>query len=136
MDEESKVKLGLLSPQALLDRMASLPRATSAYGQYVDVDTEASNDWAVSGEPRWTNYTEWKGTLDYIFQVALEGIEPLVLQGLLKLPTEDMLLPGLPNDQWGSDHLCLMAEYAKPLGQVDTKPENGDDAKGKGALGA
>ncbi|RKP14692.1 hypothetical protein BJ684DRAFT_14984 [Piptocephalis cylindrospora] len=112
MDEEDKKKLKLISPQALLDRMASLPRATSAYGRYVEMDPAASNDWSVSGEPRWTNYTEWKGTLDYIFQVENENAKSLVLESVLQLPTEDIMRPGLPNDQWGSDHLCLMARYA------------------------
>ena len=88
------------------------------------------------GEPSFTNYTLWKGTLDYIFwmidfdQDPLQNVktvsETLKEEKTLSLHPKDQIwvrflrvltlpsvgncLPGLPNSTFPSDHLALMAE--------------------------
>ena len=61
-------------------------------------------------EPRYTNWThEFKETLDYIVCSSPE-LQPTAL---LELPDESELGgdAGLPNTQWPSDHIALMAEF-------------------------
>jgi CCR4-NOT transcription complex subunit 6 len=71
-----------------------------------------------SHEPQFTNYTrEFKGTLDYI----LFTHDSLMPMSLLELPSDVELAPegskpgeaavGLPNAQWSSDHVALLAEF-------------------------
>ncbi|KAJ2853186.1 nicotinate phosphoribosyltransferase, partial [Coemansia erecta] len=46
----------------------------SCYGTYADLDPSYKTDkWA--GEPIYTNYTAWKGTLDYIFYTPGMGLD-------------------------------------------------------------
>lgn len=60
------------------------------------------------GEPKFTNYTvAFKGTLDYMF---LEQNAGVVIKSLLMPPSEEYLKPSLPNKNFGSDHLCLVAD--------------------------
>lgn len=65
-------------------------------------------------EPIFTNYSaDFNGTLDYIFYTA----NSLVPASLLELPDKSVAAGqsgngGLPNPQWGSDHIALMAEFA------------------------
>ncbi|KAJ1788003.1 RNA exonuclease ngl2 [Coemansia sp. RSA 2399] len=79
----------------------------SCYGTYADLDSSyRTEQW--QGEPIFTNYTEWKGTLDYIFFAPDSGIS---LREVLSLPEEKHLKPGLPNDAFPSDHISLIARF-------------------------
>lgn len=65
------------------------------------------------GEPSFTVYTAFKGTLDYIFtQPSKDSGVELVATHLLKLPTIERCLNALPNETFGSDHLCLAARFS------------------------
>ncbi|PIA19553.1 hypothetical protein COEREDRAFT_5383 [Coemansia reversa NRRL 1564] len=80
---------------------------TSCYSTYADLDTSYRTDqW--QGEPIYTNYTNWKGTLDYILYTPAAGLS---LQSVLSLPPEIQLKPGLPNDVFPSDHISLVARF-------------------------
>jgi CCR4-NOT transcription complex subunit 6 len=66
-----------------------------------------------TGEPQFTNYTStFKDTLDYI----LYSSDSLVPVATLELPdvseARGREVEGLPNEQWPSDHVALMAEFA------------------------
>ncbi|KAJ1968336.1 RNA exonuclease ngl2 [Dispira parvispora] len=75
--------------------------------------------WA--GEPRFSNYGVYRGLLDYIFY--RQPSRPLKAQsesnhhdclqpvGVLSIPPESTLLPGIPNDAFGSDHISLLAVF-------------------------
>ncbi|KAJ2400299.1 RNA exonuclease ngl2 [Coemansia sp. RSA 2559] len=79
----------------------------SCYSTYADLDSSYHTEkW--QGEPIFTNYTEWKGTLDYIFFAPDSGIS---LREVLSLPEEKHLKPGLPNDALPSDHISLIARF-------------------------
>ncbi|RKP25061.1 hypothetical protein SYNPS1DRAFT_22911, partial [Syncephalis pseudoplumigaleata] len=91
----------------------AMPPCQSAYAQYTALHPEmASTEW--EGESRFTNYAVWQGTLDYVMQVMDADSKDVRLLQLLRLPSEDMCRPGLPNRVYSSDHLCIMAEYALP----------------------
>lgn len=64
-----------------------------------------------TGEPIFTNCTkDFFGALDYIFYTE-DTLAPL---SLLELPAESEVRAkygGLPNTQWSSDHVALMAEF-------------------------
>lgn len=78
----------------------------SCYGGYAYLDpTYKTDQW--EGEPIYTNYTGWKGTLDYIFY----GPERLKATQVLSLPAEDRMKPGLPNNIYASDHVSLMSKF-------------------------
>ncbi|KAJ1678070.1 RNA exonuclease ngl2 [Spiromyces aspiralis] len=99
----------------------------SAYSTYAQLVPEYKADkW--DGEPKYTNYTGWKGTLDYIFvqkeqfaftdkATGLDGWPIKITDGRLKarvrqvlsLPSTDEMEPGLPNKSFSSDHVSLMA---------------------------
>lgn len=72
--------------------------------------SQLDNTWH---EPRYTNVTrDFRATLDYLVCSSPE-LQPTAL---LELPSLDELLGenpagGLPNAQWPSDHLALMAEF-------------------------
>ncbi|KAL7747204.1 RNA exonuclease ngl2 [Sorochytrium milnesiophthora] len=96
----------------LLAKLAPFPRCVSVYGDYVRLDhprhPRHPQYRADVGEPAWTTYTEWKGTLDYMFLLGQESADKLVLEEVLRLPAEEEIRPGIPNERWGSDHLPLM----------------------------
>ena len=68
-------------------------------------------------EPTYTNYTDkFVGVLDYIW-FSVDGVVPTAL---LEIPEDRMLFgkhagttaeDGIPNAQWSSDHVALMAEF-------------------------
>jgi mRNA deadenylase 3'-5' endonuclease subunit Ccr4 len=105
----------LMPVHDLVDLVGTYPRCKSVYADYDTLHPEMlAERWP--GEPAYTNYTVWKGTLDYIFMVEQDtskgrygGIE---LERVLKLPPPSALQPGLPNEVYGSDHLCIMAEFS------------------------
>ena len=86
--------------------LAELPAGKSLYSRYQALK---SGDHTATGEPPFTCYNDWAGTIDYIFQFA--GEDQVTLQELLDLPEESECKKetGLPNELFSSDHLCLMA---------------------------
>ncbi|KAJ2156327.1 RNA exonuclease ngl2 [Coemansia sp. RSA 552] len=79
----------------------------SCYSTYADLDPSYHTDkW--EGEPIYTNYTHWKGTLDYIFYSPDQGIRACQV---LSLPEKAKLRPGLPNNTYASDHISLVARF-------------------------
>ena len=89
-----------------LASLEELPAGKSLYSRYQALK---SGDDKATGEPPFTCYNDWAGTIDYIFQFA--GEDQVTLQELLDLPEESECKKetGLPNEQFSSDHLCLMA---------------------------
>jgi len=88
----------------------NLPALRSVYGTYQQAFTTADScEW--NGEPSYTSYAKWHGTIDYIFQV--EGDTQLKTVGILEIPPEAYIqkLVSLPNDLYGSDHVCIQAEF-------------------------
>jgi len=148
-----------LTLNSLISKIKEYPPLRSVYSTYRSTDPNHSRNpnWfpdldPYEGEPTYTNYTEWKGTLDYIFYldqyynyiynrintvmnresgekiiemenenrkdneietnnyIEIEnGIDVEVLK-ILEIPKIEFLEPGLPNDVFGSDHVCLMSE--------------------------
>ncbi|KAJ3170504.1 hypothetical protein HDU87_008739 [Geranomyces variabilis] len=96
----------------ILDSFPTLPRLRSAYATYRPE----------GGEPLFTNYTNWKGTLDYVFLCEPDNVDirlearatkknyKVSFTKILELPDATHLEPGLPNSDFASDHVCLMAE--------------------------
>ncbi|KAJ2847691.1 RNA exonuclease ngl2 [Coemansia brasiliensis] len=79
----------------------------SCYATYADLDpTYRTDQWP--GEPIYTNYSLWKGTLDYIFYAPENG---LCVREVLSLPPEKQLEPGIPNDTFASDHISLAVRF-------------------------
>lgn len=80
----------------------------SVYGCYSKIDPDTAD--RASGEPKFTNYAHaFKGTLDYIlYPDSEEHIAPIEL---LEMPPESSLMPSLPNRNFGSDHVCLLARF-------------------------
>ena len=80
-------------------------------------DLTANGDPVWDGEPSFTNYSVWKGTLDYIFCVDDGGSDGVgtrrqtaaQVSSVLDIPKAEFLEPGIPNPNFGSDHLALMA---------------------------
>ncbi|KAF8977544.1 hypothetical protein BGZ46_007314 [Entomortierella lignicola] len=68
------------------------------------------------GEPVFTNFANWfKDTLDYIYlfdEPVPENGARLVPLRLLEIPDKSHLGHGLPDENFSSDHLCLMVEFA------------------------
>ncbi|KAJ3217941.1 RNA exonuclease ngl2 [Dinochytrium kinnereticum] len=107
-----------LPVQLLMQKIGNHPVLYSAYGNYQSLDpTHATSmdspPWP--GEPKFTNYSTWKGTLDYILtsfngMASAEG-DP-ELRSILSLPPPSALEPGLPNASFPSDHLSIVAEFS------------------------
>ncbi|KAJ2790731.1 RNA exonuclease ngl2, partial [Coemansia guatemalensis] len=104
--EERKVEEQLKRDLARVDRLVATIQKesepfTSCYATYADLDLSyRTEQW--KGEPIYTNYTNWKGTLDYILFTPAAGLS---LRSVLSLPPETKLKPGLPNDVFPSDHI-------------------------------
>lgn len=88
------------------------PLLHSVYRNYTDlVPVKPCEFW--SGEPPYTNYTTWKGTLDYIFifpiKKEVEEAKSLELIGVLEIPPEELLSKqtALPSDIFPSDHISI-----------------------------
>ena len=63
-------------------------------------------------EPKFTNYTvDFQGAIDYMFYTG----DSLVTSAVLELPDPSDILrrniSALPNAEWSSDHIALMAEF-------------------------
>lgn len=123
--------------QDLKTAIEAHPRCVSIYGQYETLtkddpaevneaaaaqtaatESTASAPPAVSthGEPTFTNFATWfKDTLDYVYlydQPIPESGARLVPLRLLEIPDKSFLGHGLPDENFSSDHLCLMVEFA------------------------
>ncbi|CDH51607.1 ngl2p [Lichtheimia corymbifera JMRC:FSU:9682] len=84
------------------------PRWHSVYSCYGELDSAMS--YSASGEPKFTNYTvAYKGTLDYI--LIRDQEDTVSATEILMLPPEESVMPSLPNRNFGSDHMCLVAKF-------------------------
>lgn len=80
---------------------------TSIYCNFGKINTDKS-EIGHFGEPRFTDYaSQFQGTLDYMFIEEQSGTS---IKRILMLPKEEFLKPSLPNKNFGSDHLCLVAD--------------------------
>ncbi|KAG0368617.1 Endonuclease/exonuclease/phosphatase [Gamsiella multidivaricata] len=124
-------------PRDLLASIETHVRCISIYGQYESLikdnsaevnaklatatatqestATEASKEHT-HGEPIFTNFATWfKDTLDYVYlfdEPRPENGARLVPLRLLEIPDQSFLGHGLPDENFSSDHLCLMVEFA------------------------
>lgn len=108
---------GILRPPSKLQHPLPLVSAYTSLTKQPCLASEATErqrtrmDTAGTGEPIFTNCTrEFFGALDYIFYTD-DTLAPL---SLLELPAEADVRSkygGLPNTQWSSDHVALMAEF-------------------------
>ena len=121
--------LNILKPVSKLAHRLPLASAYQTVAASPDTDHAGQRQKRrldpATGEPRFTNITrDFKGTLDYI----LYSKDSLVPAAALELPDETEVKsksqPGLPNDQWSSDHVALMVQFhyrapegGTPLGQ-------------------
>ncbi|KAJ3111871.1 Ribonuclease H2 subunit A [Phlyctochytrium bullatum] len=85
----------------MLKLLEKIPVLHSAYSQYQSWDAEHkafNGDALWTGEPFYTNYSEFKGTLDYIMtsEDAVEGKGSVSLQHVLSLPAMEHLEPEQP----------------------------------------
>ena len=109
--------LGILKPVTKLFHRLPLASAYQSVAACPDTSHTAMRQKrrldGTTGEPRFTNITkDFKGTLDYI----LYSKDSLVPSAALELVDETEVVrskaqPGLPNDQWSSDHVALMVEF-------------------------
>ena len=80
----------------------------SVYSCHAQIDPETSDP--TYGEPKYTNYTHaFKGTLDYL--MLRQGEDSVTALEILALPPMETVQPSLPNRNFGSDHMCLMAKF-------------------------
>ncbi|OMJ19117.1 RNA exonuclease NGL2 [Smittium culicis] len=98
----------------------------SSYSNYSQYDESHLNNPKWTGEPLYTNYTNWKGTLDYIMIQRFpfkdtetnsinkcstnNNSQAFVLKEILSIPNTTFLIPGLPNEVFSSDHISIMAK--------------------------
>lgn len=79
----------------------------SIYSDYQQVNP-CKDEEGACGEPKFTNYTvAHKGPLDYMF---IEKDSQISVKRMLTMPKEDLVKPSLPNQNFGSDHLCLAVD--------------------------
>ncbi|KAJ2697219.1 RNA exonuclease ngl2 [Coemansia spiralis] len=110
--EERQAEEQLQRDTARVGRLVAAMQAecqplTSCYGTYADLDpTYATPQW--KGEPIFTNYAKWKGTLDYILLSPGRGIS---VRDVLSLPPVSQMKPGLPNETFASDHVSVLARF-------------------------
>ncbi|KAJ3226310.1 RNA exonuclease ngl2 [Clydaea vesicula] len=109
-----------IPPEELIDKLYTLPKLKSCYYNYANLLSKEryncnpqwkENEVLWTGEPAYTNYGPWKGTLDYIFMLVEEGPSKVILDSVLYIPTAEELKKSLPNEEFGSDHISLMANF-------------------------
>jgi len=95
----------------LLDNSKNLPLMHSVYHNYTSLDPNASKSEFWTGEPSYTSFSVWKGTLDYIFIV--QGERKIIPQALLEIPSVNELSKqvGLPSDFYPSDHIPIQCKF-------------------------
>lgn len=112
-DEEEEGKLensnGVsIDPDAVIsvNKLVSLYKGGQWKSVYSSIAKVQPDQSGLLGEPKFTNYTAaFKGPLDYMFIQ-----HDMHIKNILLLPSEDNLKPSLPNRNFGSDHLCLVAD--------------------------
>lgn len=106
MTESLNTIEGELNVENLIKFTLQLPRLKSVYGEY-GLNYEL-RDGVMTREPIFTSFSLWRGTIDYIFH-SLDDKNVIHSSDLLSIPLSKDLGDGLPNDKYGSDHVCLMA---------------------------
>jgi len=141
-EEELKALEPIIEPEAvinnnpitateLINKIKEFPEGKSSYASYRDNDPNHTINPAwekgkeyFKGEPTYTTYCSWKGTLDYIFLMDDNNFsyekenntditfKPSYLNVTknLNIPNCEDLEPGLPNLRFPSDHICIMDE--------------------------
>jgi mRNA deadenylase 3'-5' endonuclease subunit Ccr4 len=135
IENDVKVTSDLLSTTYLIEKIKEFPIGKSSYGSYRDNDPNhtINPNWNnkieyFKGEPTYTTYCTWKGTLDYVFLMddnkfkyndknISENFKDISFQPTyltvrknLNIPNSNLLEPGLPNLSYPSDHIGLMNE--------------------------
>ncbi|KAJ2457593.1 RNA exonuclease ngl2 [Coemansia sp. RSA 2424] len=111
-EEERQAEADFVRDQERVQRLVKHIQAENAplrscYSTYADLDVAyRTEQWP--GEPVFTNYAKWKGTLDYIFFRPGQGLHA---QAVMSLPAERHMKPGLPNETFPSDHVALLARF-------------------------
>jgi len=110
--EEAKQRLEQL--ETLLTNSKQWPLLRSVYGNYTTLVPSVKSNEYWTGEPPYTNFTAWKGTLDYIFMFPIKQEhekekESLLLRSILEIPPENVLniQTALPSDTFPSDHISI-----------------------------
>lgn len=110
-DEEGEA-VSSVDELATIEKLLELHRGThnwiSIYSNFGKISNDQSQLGSF-GEPKFTNYTsQFQGTLDYMF--IDKDDHSIAVKRILMLPEEEHLKPSLPNKNFGSDHLCLVAD--------------------------
>ncbi|KAJ3197645.1 Glucose-repressible alcohol dehydrogenase transcriptional effector [Irineochytrium annulatum] len=99
-----------LTVDGMLTALGDITRLESAYARYQAMDSNHVPGWERSvweGEPFYTNFGVYRGTLDYIMHEP----GPVRLRAITALMAKEELEPGLPNAHFPSDHLPLIAAF-------------------------
>ncbi|ORX51425.1 Endonuclease/exonuclease/phosphatase [Piromyces finnis] len=130
IESETEIKDNPLTSTILIEEIKKFPKGKSSYSSYRDNDPShtINPNWKkghefFKGEPTYTTYCGWKGTLDYEFIMDDNDFKfnqenndisfnPTYLKVTknLNVPKSDILEPGLPNLNFPSDHICIMSE--------------------------
>ncbi|KAI8812049.1 Endonuclease/exonuclease/phosphatase [Cladochytrium replicatum] len=104
----------------LVSEFDPFPRFASAYSTYAILDPNHRPEWDPSStEPQFTVFGKWKGTLDYLYFCDDAGGDSsgglssgrLNVESVLSIPSAQELEPGIPNRQYPSDHVAVMARF-------------------------
>ena len=103
-----------------LPRIPNLRSAYSIYGNISqndnDYNLQPDGDTSLPKEPPYTTCTsDWKGTLDYILLWGTWNVTDL-----LSIPPDSDVDGGIPNDDFPSDHISLVARLRWPLPESST----------------
>jgi len=129
IEPETDIKNNPITATELINKIKEFPEGKSSYASYRDNDPNHTVNPAwekeyFKGEPTYTTYCSWKGTLDYIFLMNDNDFKyekdhntditfnPSYLNVTknLNIPDCKDLEPGLPNLRFPSDHICIMNE--------------------------
>ncbi|KAI9022489.1 Endonuclease/exonuclease/phosphatase [Hyaloraphidium curvatum] len=122
-EQDSAYPPNPLPPNELLSKLEAFPlRLESAYQDYMVHDPRHSRDprWNEAegwrGEPVYSTSCLFSGTLDYIFVIREnnEDDKPyrVTRTSVLEVPPVEVVLNGIPNEDFPSDHIPIMAEFA------------------------
>ncbi|KAJ3063980.1 hypothetical protein HDU98_000280, partial [Podochytrium sp. JEL0797] len=106
VETEAGILFKTLTKEFLITQVQRFGRFTSAYSTY---RTPAPKFPHGSGEPLYTSFDEWQGTLDYIMTPREEAGWKMKVDKVLRIPDAAWLEPGLPNLRFPSDHLPILA---------------------------
>lgn len=101
-----------LNVEDLVSSMLTLPLMQSAYSCYQSLDgNHLTSEW--TGEPAYTTTGTWSGTVDYIMYHSSNTYDTTIeLQSVLSIPKMSDLGDGIPNNDYGSDHMSIMATFS------------------------